>query len=193
MKGLLLNNIYIMKKDNTIWVYVSLIFAVMCCSCADIDLRLFALAVFAFASTIFFAKNGGAHIDALPFSKIQIVSERYLWSLIGIAFSVIIAFISTVIRYFALEPAFGADEIYRMISILSLSSVSAGISVFVSFLFKPIYGIMVHAFLSGMFVGSVVRVNYDREVALILIAVAVIVLTISWLASIKIYKKQGVK
>lgn len=204
MKGLMLNNLYTTKKDKTLWVISAAVTAVLAVSFFDADLRLYFLTVFGFLSVVLFAKNGGVHIDAFPFSKAQIVADRYIWCLVGVGITLLTGAVSTVIRYFMIDAPFSIDEIYIWLTMLGVAVISASICIVLSFRFKPIVGLGSHGFFTGAFSGSsynqetaddgtTIYTWADRNVMLVILAIAVVMFVLSWLLSLKIYKKRGVR
>ncbi len=202
MKGLLYNNLITMKRDNTFWfigIFTAFVFAV---SFWDADVRLFCLTVYTFVSVIILAKNGGMNIAALPFSKAQIVADRYVWSLAGVALALIVGSISTAIRYWFVD-SFSMQEVYLSFFALGLALFSAAVCVFVSF-FKPTVAVFIQAFFTGAFSGicynqstgddgSKIYTLGDKDIAIIMLSIAVVIFALSWFASYFTYKKRGVR
>lgn len=207
MKSLIYKEWLVLKKNTTlIYLAVETFFAILLaffaseiwfvwCACAS---------VFAFALPTAFLNTDstsgwGRFSEILPIKKSNIVSAKFAFGIVGWAWSSLVIGLFFVIGYFRHPEIIAIEKILSMLSVTSLGAIALAISFPFSFRFGASIGILVqvavNSFVIGFFSGfGVVLEEYGTlEMMLTTFAVAVLFYFVSWLLSIRIYKKHGAK
>lgn len=208
MKGLLLKDLYMVKKF--LWLYL-LVIAMYIVATAFIDDYFFILMFPCILSGLLPVTLSGLdeqsgwvrYSGALPYTKAQIVSVKYI---IGITFQFIIIFLISIIQAVKMGVAgsFNGREFFLLIAFM-LAVTCFSFSVFPPFMYKfgvnkgaVIYGVGVgSAYLEGIIVSGIFRRSLNSDIRLfavlpIILIAAAAVYGLSWYLSAVFYKKREI-
>lgn len=141
-------------------------------------------------------------VEALPLSKEQIVSSKFVLGLWALIPCVAMTVGSNIIRYFALPDPFQIGEIHYSVMTFAATFACAGVMLFIAFLFgKKALG--VSSFAVGLSFGISSNLIESTEQGqsiypsaldmVVTVAVSAAVYAVCWALTIYLYKKRGVK
>ena len=209
MKGLLLKDLYMMKKNLRSWIVMMLVFIGV--SCMDSDTLFFVfypcmLSGMIPVSLLGYDERGkwDVYAGTLPCSKAQIVSAKYLIGLMVHGGVLLLTAVAQGVRMVVMDSFILSEYLAMTGMLVMLGCASAAITLPFMFKFGVEKGRMAYYVMVGIISGSSVflpryfRPELAQQVSLNgVLAIAVVVIIglyiLSWRLSIRFYEKRELK
>ncbi|MDE6732309.1 MAG: ABC-2 transporter permease [Oscillospiraceae bacterium] len=208
MKGLLLKDFYVALKSCKMYFIIDAIFIVMSFALSEflddsIAFLLFpvlisgeiSISLLSFDEKSKWSKYSGA----LPYSAGQMVSSKYLFSIIFVALTALVTFLAMIIHVNTIGGA-ALSEAATDIGVMCISTfIITAVGLPLCFKFGTERGriiffmtIFLAAFLFANFADKLIALAQNRYIVWIIIAVVAAIYALSWFISVAIYSKREV-